>query len=74
MPKASYIETSVDGSNWYREKDVVPDEQISGIRAVDNKRLIFFFAAREAKFIRFIPESSNSCIMDNPSVDVYELR
>lgn len=73
-PLASYIETSIDHENWVREKDSIPEEQISGVIPVDEHRLIYFFAGRQAKYIRFVAESKNLCILNKPIVSVYALE
>lgn len=73
-PSNSYIETSVDDTNWTREKDSIPEEQISGIIPIDEHRLMYFFAGRQAKYIRFVAEDKNLCILNKPIISIYTLE
>lgn len=70
VPVRGVVETSMDGTNWFRESEPVPFSQISGSASLSEGRLTFFFAAKDAKFIRFIAENSNSCVFKKPKVEV----
>jgi hypothetical protein len=73
LPKGK-IDTSIDGSQWRSEPEALPSNQISPIDGLDNGKATFFFPAREAKFLRVILDTSDSCLLQNPTIAVYILQ
>lgn len=62
--------SSLDGKNWYLEKESVPFPQISGPQSVRENYFGYYFAAREAAFLKFEVPDPNSCIFQSPTVKV----
>lgn len=72
--KSGYVETSLDGQSWIREKDPVAVDQLpkGGLVKVTSGEKFFQypFTAREVKFIRVVSYDPNVCILHNTGVDL----
>lgn len=64
--RTGFVETSLNGKNWQREKDWVPFPQVRGKQNIEGNKITFFFAAKRAKFVRFVLDNQNSCVLNNP--------
>ncbi len=73
LPTNTFVEISSDGENWVRQKDWVPFPQVGGKKNLGSNQLTFLFAGSRARYIRFILDSSNSCLMNNPRSQIYIL-
>jgi hypothetical protein len=69
----SFLETSLDGTNWIREKDWIPFPQVGSKSNVSSNTIDFLLAAKNAKFVRFIFDNQQSCALINPKIEVYTL-
>jgi hypothetical protein len=65
-----YIETSLDGVNWFREKDALNQRQNFGNSNVQKDEILFYFAGRRAKYIKVILNGDQFCVF-NKYADVY---
>ncbi len=70
----SYIETSIDGKIWTKEKDPVSSDQLVGIRVVSDNTLNFLFAGREARFIRISFEKPQLCKLSTSDIKFMVLK
>ena len=70
----SFLETSMDGTNWVREKDRIPYSQVYMESNVKDGRVIFFLAGKKASFIRFWFDNIYSCGLDSPKVTIRVLK
>lgn len=61
-----FVETSINSKDWQREKDWIPFPQVKGKQNIEGDKITFFFAARRAKFVRFVLDNQNSCVLNNP--------
>lgn len=68
------VETTLDDSSWLVEPEIVPTEQISERKMIDNGKMTYYFPARDAKGVRFISGGSNSCSLANSRVEVFVLE
>ena len=70
-----FVETSSDALAWTREKDALPSSQAGRKSNVGEKGAEFYFAGRQAKFIRFIPNGKSSCFSSArfPRVEIRKL-
>lgn len=68
--RTSFVETSLDGGRWKREKDWIPFPQIGNKDNLQGNTLNFYLAGKKAKFIRFVFDSPLSCGLNNPSIKV----
>lgn len=66
----SFVDTSFDRVNWNREKDWIPFPQVDNQENLEGDTINFYFAGRKTRFIRFWFDSSNSCGLNNPEVQV----
>lgn len=68
--------TSLDGQDWKREPEgwPLPYSQVPERDGEKPNTITLFFPAREAKFIEFSDQSSNSCVLKNPKVRVFVLK
>lgn len=60
--KSTFIETSLDGLNWFREKDWIPYLQVGYTLNDYGRKVVFYFAARETEFIKVLLDSPRSCL------------
>ncbi|MDO8619155.1 MAG: glycosyltransferase family 39 protein [Candidatus Daviesbacteria bacterium] len=69
-----YIETSTDGVSYVKEKDRIPSYQIyQKLNMIDNT-INFYFAGKNAKYIRVHINNDYSCMFNVKSPSIYELR
>ncbi len=54
-----YVETSLDDLVWTREGDQLVFEQVGRKNEIKDGEVTHYFAAREARYIRIVPVSSN---------------
>lgn len=73
-PVSGEVQSSSDGESWYQEPERVPFPQINEKESVDAGRMQYFFPAREARAVRFIADSTNSCILENPQIKIFVLK
>lgn len=64
VPSVVWVETSLDGKNWTREKDGLPFLQVGVEENLSKEKLEYFFAERKAKYVRLLSDSSRSCLFD----------
>lgn len=74
LPKGGFVETSVLDEKWVREKDPISDEQVSGVKSIEERRLNYYFAARKAKNIRFTFGDKNSCVFVDSKPVIFVLE
>ena len=67
------VETSFDGKNWQIEKDTIPVIQVF-VDKLSVNTLPFFFAARDAKYLKIVTEDGNSCLLKSPSFEIWALK
>jgi hypothetical protein len=72
LPKGSVF-TSLDGKTWALEKENIPFPQVSKVKPVDERRLLYFFPIRRAKAVR-IETAADSCLQKATSIELYELQ
>lgn len=65
------LDTSLDGINWQRGQDVLPFPQLHNKTNLNGNSLTVYFALREARFIRFLFNSKDSCGLENPEPVIY---
>jgi hypothetical protein len=70
---ASFVETSLDGLNWLREKDPVPYSQVELKSNSENGQINFYIAGKKARYIRFWLDNLDSCASMNSSIKITEL-
>jgi hypothetical protein len=68
------VDVSTDGKNWVREKDGFPQLQIARKSNVVGDTITYYFAAREAKQIRFWFDNNNLCRFEKPQIKIYLLE
>lgn len=66
----SYMETSLDGIQWSRERDIIPSRQLYREENLDDETITFFFAAKGARYVRFWLDNSASCGLGTPEISV----
>ncbi|MDO8621174.1 MAG: glycosyltransferase family 39 protein [Candidatus Levybacteria bacterium] len=71
--KEGTVHISEDGIIWQRQADNVPILQVTTDIEPKDKRLVYFFAAKPAKFILIYPDSKNSCIFNVEKVIISKL-
>lgn len=69
----SIVETSLNNQTWIREGDWIPFPQVSKRSNLDVNTISFHFAARDARFIRFLLDSDKSCLLQEPNFQIYIL-
>ena len=69
-PPSGYIETSTDGTDWERQGDPIPSEQIYRKLNIQNGLLEYLFPAVEAKYLKLVIDGLDSCTIDrlNPKI------
>lgn len=68
------IEISGDGENWHRETESISTPQINEKENLENNRFQFFFPAKSAQFIKLIADNPESCILNNPQIQILILE
>ncbi len=68
------IYTSKDLKLWTQEPEVVPADQISERKMVDKGKLTFYFPGRVAKGVKIVPDTSQSCLLKTPKVEIFILE
>lgn len=72
--KTGFIETSLDRINWQKEKDSIPQHQVNRKINLEKGKILYFFAGRNAKYVKLTSDSSQSCVFNNYSVKITLLR
>jgi len=69
--KGGYIAISQDSKNWLREPEPVDYPQVppAAVNISDNN-FVFLFAAKSARYILLDTALENSCLLENPSIEV----
>lgn len=67
---SGFIETSVDGRAWQRERDIFPQYQVYQKLNLTDSKLEYFFPSRKLKYIRVVPNGTNPCILRDPQVKI----
>lgn len=70
----SFVETSLDGLNWLREKDRIPYPQIELKSNSENNQIDFYIAGKKARYIRFWLDNKKSCALGKPEISVRVLE
>jgi len=74
MPiKTAFMETSLDGKAWVREKDWVPFPQMENRDNMIGNSINYYFAGRNASYIKFVFDDTDSCGLHYGSIRVYEI-
>lgn len=68
--QSGFIETSLDGKVWQRERDIFPQYQAYRKLNLTDSKLEYFFAGRKLKYIRVLPSSPDSCILKDPQIKI----
>ena len=72
---AARILTSLDGKVWREEKETIPATYYQGtLPAISGNRLVYFFAGREASFIKLAVDSYDSCFLMGPKIQLVVLK
>lgn len=71
--KEGTVHISEDGVVWQRQADNAPILQVTTDIEPKDKRLVYFFAAKPAKYIIIYPDSKNSCIFNVGKVIISKL-
>ena len=70
----SFLETSLDGKYWQREKDLIPYPQV-GLKSNDlDGQINFRLAGRKARMVRFWLDKEDSCAFINSRIKVFMLE
>lgn len=72
--KTGFVETSLNRTDWIKEKDAIPQYQINGTLNLQDGKIIYYLAGREATYIRFALDSKSSCIFNNPRIKIISLE
>lgn len=67
----AYVDTAVDSQNWVREKDLIPFPQVRFKDNLQGNTIIFHFAARKARAVRFWFDNEKSCGLVKPNIQIY---
>jgi len=70
----SFVETSIDGERWAREKDWIVFPQVFGKDNLKDDKISFYLAGREARYVRFVLDNEESCALSEPSLRVVVLE
>lgn len=62
----SFVETSLNGVDWSREKDSIPQYQIERKLNINDTGISFYFADRPAKYIRLVFNDVQGCTIEKP--------
>ena len=73
-PKASYVELSMDQSKWIREKDPIPFRQVEQRENIDKNSIEYVVAGKNARYIKFVFDNTNSCPLNYKSSNVLVLE
>lgn len=68
--------TSIDAQNWQEESERWPlsYSQIPAKAPIPLNSFTFFLPGREARFVEFVADNSNSCALQNPKVELSVLK
>lgn len=70
-----YLETSIDRKVWLREAEDLARDQLKHAKLKDlEPKFIFYFVAREAKYLRIRPENADACLLRATSAKVTVLE
>ena len=67
---SGFVETSLDGKNWFRERDRLLLDQLGYKGDIKPNSSVFMFAHRLAKFINVNFDDINSCALNRPVVNL----
>lgn len=67
------VHLSEDGNVWQRQADNLPILQVTTDIEPKDRRLVYFFAAKPAKYILIYPNSQKSCIFNVESLKINKL-
>lgn len=70
---AGQIQTSVDGKHWVTEPESIPNIQVT-VKDLPKDASPFFFAMRDAKFLKILAVEPNSCLLNWPRLEVWGLK
>lgn len=68
------VRTSINGKEWLEEKDALPSYEQVSVPNLPVNALSFFFAARNAKYLKIITQDENSCLLNDPYFDIWTLE
>ena len=68
------VEVSGDGEIWQKEPDPVPAVQTSVEESLGPNQMTYYFPGTEAVAVRYVGESENQCIFNDPKVTLYILK
>lgn len=68
--ETGFVELSIDGETWVREGDWIPFAQVGRVSNLGFDRIEFFVAGKRAKYVRFVVDSTDSCVMLKPKLFV----
>ncbi len=74
LPTSGFIETSQDGKSWSKELDPFELDQLGWKSKPDPNVFRYMFAARSAKYININLENNQSCLFNDPKVDLIILK
>lgn len=68
--KNGSVESSIDGKNWFPEKDSIPYDQLGRPKEVEEHSFRYLFAARDVKFLRITVDDISSCALSSPVINL----
>lgn len=70
---SAVVDTSLDKTNWVRERSVIPEPQVYRRSNIEGNVIDFYMAGKKAKYVRIYLNKPNTC--SNPSdAAIYVLR
>lgn len=73
LAETYFVETSMNGESWIREKDQIPQYQIFRKLNIDNNQIDYYFAGKAAKYVK-VTASNNDCILLSPKISIKILK
>ncbi len=71
--KEGFVQISDDGSVWERQGENIPVLQVTMDIEPEDKRLVYLFSAKLAKYIQISVDSPNSCIFNIEKLSISKL-
>jgi hypothetical protein len=63
------------GNDWIREDESIDHPQVAtNLVGIDETTFVYLFAAKSARYILLDPQMKNSCLLNNPQIEVRVLK
>lgn len=72
--QTTFVDTSLDNQKWLREKDWIPFPQVGDNDNLEGNTIVFHFAVREARFVRFWFDNIASCGLNSAKVRFFHFN